>query len=259
MTTSLLKSSSGSYQHQDAIHIDTTDSGWQLLYRTGGAAALLMAAFIPIQSFVFFVWPPPRSVTGWFALFQQNALVGLLDMDLLMIVDYVLLALIFLALYATLRHTAASLMAIVLALQLVAVTTYFASTVAFEMLTLSNQYTAATTEAERATFIAAGQAMLATWQGTAFDVSYILSAIATLLVSIVMLRSRIFGRVTAWMGIALSILMFAPPTAGMVGLYCSLLSLVPLVIWDILVARRLFQFGHGVETGTEPGHARIAA
>jgi hypothetical protein len=40
---------------------------------------------------VFFLWPPLSSVIGWFTLFWDNALVGLLDMDLLVIVDYLLL------------------------------------------------------------------------------------------------------------------------------------------------------------------------
>ena len=64
---------------------------WQTLHRVGGMAALAVLVLIPIQMVVFFVWPPPNSVIGWFALFQDNALVGLLDMDLLLIVDYLLL------------------------------------------------------------------------------------------------------------------------------------------------------------------------
>jgi hypothetical protein len=64
-------------------------------------------------------------------------------------------------------------MAIALILQIVSLATYL-STVAFEMLSLSNQYRAATTYVQRYASLAAGQAMLVTWQGTAFDVSYIL-------------------------------------------------------------------------------------
>ena len=89
---------------------------------------------------VFILWPPPSSVIGWFTLFQENALVGLLNMDLLLIVDYLLLIGVFSALWASLRRANESLMAIALILQLVATATYLASTVAFEMLTLSNQY-----------------------------------------------------------------------------------------------------------------------
>ncbi len=106
-------------------------------------------------------------------------------------------------------------MATALLLQIVSVATYFSSTVAFEMLSLSNQYTAAITDMERFTSLAAGQGMLTTWQGTAFDVSYILGAIALLTVSYVILRSNLFGKFTAWIGILTSVLMFIPPSAGM--------------------------------------------
>jgi hypothetical protein len=216
---------------------------WQTLHRVGGMAALAVLVLIPIQMVVFFLWPPPNSVIGWFTLFQDNALVGLLDMDLLLIVDYLLLIGVFSALFASLRRANESLMAIALILQLVSTATYFASTVAFEMLSLSNQYGTASTEVERSTFLAAGQAMLATWQGTAFDVSYVLSAFAVLIVSAVMLRSHLFSKVTGIAGLSAGVLMSVPPTAGTIGVVFSLLSLVPLVIWLALVARRLLRLG----------------
>jgi len=64
-----------------------------------------------------------------------------------------------------------------------------------------------------------------------------------LIVSSVMLRSNIFGRVTAYMGILAAIFDWAlyVPT---IGLFLSMLSVFPfLTIWSILVARRLFQLG----------------
>jgi Domain of unknown function (DUF4386) len=206
-------------------------------------AALAVLVLIPIQMVVFFVWPPPNSVIDWFALFQDNALVGLLDMDLLLIVDYLLLIGVFSALWASLRRANESLMAIALILQLVATATYLASTVAFEMLTLSNQYATATTEVERSIFLAAGQAMLATWQGTAFDVSYVLSALAILTVSAVILRSGVFSRTVAYVGLSAGVLALVPPTAGAIGVVFSLVSLVPMVIWLALIARRLLRSG----------------
>jgi hypothetical protein len=56
--------------------------------------------------------------------------VGLLNMDLLLAVDYMFLGVVFLALYAALRRASPSAMAIALALELVAVAIYFASTAA---------------------------------------------------------------------------------------------------------------------------------
>lgn len=166
-------------QVSDAEAADFRGKG---LYKVGGVATPIMAVFIPIQIIIFPIWPPPSTVIGWFTLFQNNRLLGLFDMDLLLIVDQVLMGLVLLALYTALRRTSQSFMAIALILGLVGIATYFASTSTFEMLSLSNQYAAATTEAQRSTFLAAGQAMLVNWQGTAFDVAYILEGVALLII-----------------------------------------------------------------------------
>jgi len=214
---------------------------WSTLYRVGGISALAVLALVPIQMVVFVVWPPPTAVSDWFALFQSNALVGLLDMDLLLMVDFVLLGLFFLALYPALRRTSPSLMAVALTAELVAVATYFASTVAFEMLSLSGQYAAAATDAERSSLLAAGQVMFATWQGTAFDVSYVLAGAAALLAAVVMLRSGTFGRFAAYSGILMGAAALVPPTVGTIGVVLSLVSLLPLLPWLFLSGRRLLQ------------------
>ena len=71
---------------------------------------------------------------------------------------------------------------------------------------------------------------------------YNIFSVYFLIVSVVMLRSHIFGRVTAYMGILAAILnwgLYMPK----IGLFLSILSIVPLAIWLVLVARRLFQLG----------------
>jgi hypothetical protein len=249
MKTFNVESPSASQKPMDASRAETTASAWKPLYRVAGAAALLMVAFIPIQSIVFVVWPPPSTVIGWFTLFQHNGLLGLLDMDLLLIVDQVLMGLVLLALYAALRRASPSLMAIALTAGLVGIAAYIASSTAFNMLSLSSQYavatTVATTAAQRAMFEASGQATLAIWQGTAFDVSYVLEGVALLIIAVVMLRSNTFSKATASVGILMGGVMLVPPTVGTIGLLFSLGSLVPLEIWLILIARRLFQLGSG--------------
>ena len=175
--------------------------------------------------------------------YEKNRLVGLVDMDILLVVDHVFIGLMFLALYVALRRASQSSMAIALTLELMAIATYFASNPAFEMLSLSDQYAAATTEAQRAVIVGAGHAMVATWQGSAFNVSYILGAVAILVTGAVMLRSPVFGRATAYVGILFGVLSLVPASAGKVGLVMSLLSLVPMWIWLGLIARTLFQLG----------------
>jgi hypothetical protein len=91
--------------------------------------------------------------------------------------------------------------------------------------------------------LAAGQALLVTWQGTAFAVGYILSGAALLIISVVMRRSTTFSKVTGYVGIVAGAAALVPANAGTVGLVLSLVSLVPLVVWLALVARQLFQLG----------------
>lgn len=226
----------------DEAKTDTADSNSNWLYKIGGGAALLSLVYFPIQIIVFLVNPPPDSVLGWFRLFQNNPIIGLLDLDLLLIVDQVLAILIFLALYAALRRAQESLMAISLALGLVSIVLFIASNPAFAMLSLSNQYAAATTEAQRAVFLAAGETMLVTWQGSAFQVSYVLGSIAVIILSAVMLRSELFSKATAYLGVLANVIalgLYVP----VIGIYISIFSVVFLWVWYLLIARRLFQLG----------------
>ncbi len=227
------------------------DPAWKGLYRVGAAAALIVAVLTPVQVVLFLSWPPPGSVGGYFTLFQSNRLLGLIDLDLLMIVDEVLMVPLLLALYVVLRRAGQSLMLIATALGLIAVVLYCVSREAtFTMLALSDQYAAATTDAQRAMLLAAGQTVLAIYNGTAFDLYYVLGAVGGLLTSAVMLRGKTFGRPTAYVGLVMSALMLLPPTVGMIGLLLSLLSLAPMVVWLVLVARTLLRLGQGVSVET---------
>ena len=245
MEMSNLESPSASHQRMDASHATIADSAWKPLYRVGGAAALTIVVLFVLQLIVLVASPPPSTVIGYFTLFHKNALLGLLDLDLLSLADYVLFVPMFLALYAALRRASPSFMAIATTLALVGIAAYFASNTAFNMLSLSNQYAAATTETQRYTFLAAGQAMLAIYQGTAFYVSYVLLAIAPLIISVVMLRSNTFGKVTAYVGIVANVLavgFFIPA----IGVFLSLISVVGLLIWYVLIARGLFMLAQSV-------------
>jgi hypothetical protein len=111
-----------------------------------------------------------------------------------------------LALYVALRWISESLMAIALALGFMEAVTLIVARPAFEILYLSEQHTAATTDAQRALFLAAGETVLATFHSTAFQVGYNLFSVHLLMVSLVMLRSQIFGRITACAGILAAIL-----------------------------------------------------
>jgi hypothetical protein len=74
----------------------------------------------------------------------------------------------------------------------------------------------------------------------AFQVSYVLDPLSGLIISLVMLRTNLFDRTTAWLRIASSVCDFGLYIPG-IGLYISLFFVFFLLAWNILVARRLFQ------------------
>ncbi|HEX9012097.1 MAG TPA: hypothetical protein VF813_01225 [Anaerolineaceae bacterium] len=217
------------------------NTSWAGLYRLAGGAVLLTAVFIPIQIAVFLLNPPPASVPGWFSLFRAAPLTALLDLDLLLLVDQVLAVPVFLALYMALRRTHPALMLATLALSMLAAVLFIASNPGFAMLNLSQQYAAAA-EGERAGLLAAGQAVMSQYNGSAFQVSYLVGALALIAFSAVMLRNQVFSRATAYLGIAANVIalgLYVPR----VGVYISVFSVVFLWVWYLLLGIRFLQLG----------------
>ena len=206
-------------------------SQWKSLYKIAGISVLLMISIVPIQIAIFSIVPPPSTALGWFELFQDNALLGLLSFEVLFIVYGALAIPLSLALYAALRRTDPALMAL-----------YLALTIA------GSQFAAATTEAQRVMYLSAGEGLLAIFHGTSYMVSYLLGSITGLILSIVMLRSQIFSRATAYVRIVSSVFdlgLFLP----VVGMYVSAFSAVLLFVWNIMIARRIFQLGKSTPAG----------
>lgn len=216
---------------------------WASLYRITGMATILMLVLIPLQIAVFTIWSTPQSIKLWFELFERNWLLGLLHSDLLYIINNTIVAVMYLSLYMSLRKRNEGLTLIALLLGLLGIAAYYSSNPAFEMLSLSQQFTGCTTDAQRAIYLASGQTMLAQWKGTAFDTYYVLNALSLLVFAGVMLKSSIYSRATACIGLASGILMLIPSTAGALGLVFSLASLVPWYIFSIKAAKRFFVLG----------------
>ena len=221
------------------------DSDWTGLYRTGGDEDAGVEHHEHDLEDGRDAAGLPSDVVEWFALFQRNGLLGLLAFELLMVVYVILSVPVAIALSVALWRTSPVLTALYAALSLVGITAFIAARPAFEMLALSEGYAAATTAAQRATFLAAGQAILSVFQGTAFQVSYVLGSISGLIISAAMLRSTLFSKATAYLRIASSVLdvgLFLPT----IGLVISLFSVLCLLVFNLLIARRLLQLGRKV-------------
>ncbi len=217
----------------------STGSPWGLLFRVAGMGALLTAMLIPLQIVAFIAWPPPNGrVLDWFELFADSPLIGLVSFDLAILLEEILLIPIVLGLYVVLHRASESLMLMAAAAWLVSVALFVGSNTGFEMLALSNAYTEAA-PADRATFLAAGQAMLSSYMelGSSFVVGYTLASIAGILVGAAMLRSSAFPRFAAWAAIAANVLglgLFLPS----IGVLLSILSVVILILWYAAVGWR---------------------
>jgi hypothetical protein len=226
----------------DRIEGPPPAASWSPLYRTAGVAALITAALVPVQLAVFMAYPFPDTVAGWFQLLQDNPLAGLVNLDLLLVVDNVLLVVIALALYVALRPTSPSVTTMATGLWLLAITMFIAANPALEMLALSDQFAAATSEAQRTAAVAAGQALLAGWEGTAFQVGYVLGQLAGIMIGLVMLRSHPFGKAipsTLIVGNLVGFGLYLPT----VGVAISAFSGLVLWAWYLLMARKFLQLG----------------
>jgi hypothetical protein len=224
------------------LEIDKTNlMKWKLLFRIAWISSITMAVIIPVQVIIFSISFPPESIEGWFELFHSNWLLGLIHLDLLYIIDNVLVAIMYLVLYLTLKENNESLMAIALLLGVLGISAYFASNKAFEMLSISKLYYKSASAADRNMYMAAGQMMISSWRGTAFNIYYVLNGITLLVISCIMYKSNTYSNLTASIGLVSGILMLIPSTAGTIGLIFSLLSLIPWIIFTIMVAVKFHQ------------------
>jgi hypothetical protein len=236
---------------------ETADSVWKPLYQLAGAAALLAAVIAVIHITVVIIWPPPfgGTATDWFTLFHNSALLGLVSLDLPFVVVGALMVPIMLALCVALWRVSPPYVALATAIFTVGITGLFASNPSVQMLSLSNQYIAAATDAERAVLLGAGEAMSATFQGTAFHVNYILGQLAGIIIGAVMLRTTIFSKSIAYLmivGNAVGFGLYLP----VVGIALSAFSGVILLVWFIVLARRFFQLGRDSATHQAPLETR---
>lgn len=226
-----------------ARHDLTASSPWRPLFQVAGAGALITALLIPLQIVAFIVWPLPEGgVTEWFELFQESPFIGLVSFDLAILIEEMLLIPIVLALYLVLRRASPSLVLMAAGAWFVSIALFVGANTGFEMLALSGGYAEAASDAERTTYLAAGQAMLSAYmeQGSSFVVGYVLASLAGILIGLAMLRATIFPRLAAWAAIAANVLgfgLFLPE----IGVLLSILSVLILIAWYAMVGWRLLR------------------
>lgn len=225
------------------MNTDAIENRWKDLYRIAGIAAIISEVVIFLGLVTYFIWPftPGNETTESIFLFlQRDRLGGLISLDLFLFVGNLCSIMLFLALYVSLKQVNESYALIALTIGLVGLVLLIPSRPISELFTLSRLYSTAASEAAKNQYLAAGEALLTLFNGTNWFMNTLLGGISLLISSLLMLRSTLYSKATAYVGIFTNAIIcgfFIP----VVGTFLLFLSLPGYMIWYILLARRFFQ------------------
>jgi hypothetical protein len=224
----------------DTITVDK----WQSLYALSGASALILLVYcLATMLIMVFTGGQPSAVKSVFEMLQENRLIGLLRLDLLTVFCMPLYYVLFLGFFIALRKTNQVYTTLATMFVFVGVTLFLATPSAFSYLFLSDQYAAAQNEAARAQLLAAGEAILAAdmWHGSGAILGGVLLQTGAVIISMIMLRDKTFGKAAAYTGILTHGLDLAHILFGFFAPSLGVLLMVvagPLyLLWFPLVAR----------------------
>jgi hypothetical protein len=227
------------------MNIETKYPRWKELYKIGAIAAIVseIVLIIGIVAVFFYPFAPGNESTqSIFSLLQKDKLSGLISLDFHLVLGNLFGIFLFLALYVSLKQVNESYALIALVLGLVADVLIIPARPIFELFSLSGSYASATTEVAKSQYLAAGDALLSLFNGTSWLLNTLLGGISLLISSLLMLRSNIFSKSTAYVGIITNVVvcLFFIPGIGMLFLF---LSLPGYMIWYYQLARRFLEMG----------------
>ena len=240
----------------------TVHSNWKSLYKIGGVAALIATALFVSDVIVLAAGDSMLcSATGWFTLMQNDSVAGLLQLFFTDLVGVALIYPIFFALYAALRRTNEVYAAFATGLAFVGIVIVIATNFNYSMLYLSDQYAAAATDAQRSQIVAAGESFVAMLNGTGPIMGGLLLESAFVMISFIMLRSRVFSKRIAYLGIvahgldvahSIALLLLVPifnsTIASTIGVPLLAIGGTLQVIWYPLIGRKLIELGRSTTT-----------
>jgi hypothetical protein len=167
------------------------------------SSVLLMIYTVATILVVSLIGGPPQTVKECFIMLHENRINGLLRLDILTVFVMPLYFILFYAIYQSVRainNTLSDLSAIFI---FAGVTMFLSAPSVFSYLRLSDSYWTAQTDVVRNQILGAAEAILASdiWNGTGARISGLLVQIGAVVLSVLMLRSTTFTRLTAYTGI----------------------------------------------------------
>lgn len=236
-------SQSAAIRRSASTPADLADPRWKDLYRVGGYTSIVLFIIPLIAVTAYFIWPyiPGEApLTDIYALVQENPLGAFFALDTPVLIGALFTVSLVVALYAALKSVNESYALLALVLGVLATAALIPMRPVTEIVALSNLYTAAETVAAQERYLAAGEALIQTFHGSAWLVYMALTAISFLISTMLMLQSDLFPRPTAYVGIVANLLIAGifVPAVGTLLLFGG--TLVGMV-WSIQLARNFLR------------------
>lgn len=217
------------------------------LYTIGAVVSLTQLVVIFIYMLIVaLLGPRITNAETFFHIQQAEGWVSLLRVDFLLLILVGLYLGNFPALVVSLWRTNPLMIFFAALFTLIAITLSFAGESTFALAHLAKLHAAASTALERNQFIAAGEAILANgwWISTGSYMTGILLQGAGVLISLVMLRSHNFAKITAIAGLggnSFDLLQhLISPFAPAISEYLSF-AMILYLVWYPMLARDLFR------------------
>lgn len=144
-----------------------------------------------------------KTAVAWFAVFEHNWFTGLYQLGILNIVYMSAMIFVYTGIVLAHRHKNKIYATLAMIIFLVSMAIYIANSAAIPMLVLANKYAAAGTEIQKTLFATAGEVVLT--RGEDFTPGafpgLILGGLAAIMMSCVLLRSKIFGKKVGLIGL----------------------------------------------------------
>ena len=164
----------------------------------------------------------PQSAIGKFDQFQDNTLLGLYNLDFLNLTVSVIMIPSFLALFVAHRRINNSFSILALLIFIIGTSIFIANNAALPMFDLSQKYAGSNDNNQKLLLAAAGEALIVKGAHGGFGAfpGFVLITLSEMLISFVMLKSAIFSKMTAYVGLSGTLLLI---------IYLILVTFVPSI------------------------------
>lgn len=227
------------------LNNQTPDPRWKDMYRVGSAACLALLLSITFAIIAFFIWPYKAggvTVEEIFILLHNNRMAGLMSLELQMLLIQPVMVLTYFALFAALKQINESFALIALTLGIMSNILMITARPVHELIYLSDLYFGTASDMLKNRYLLTGDTFLTLYEGTTWTWSTILMSAVGVINAVLMLKSRFFSKIIAYIGGVSGLLgvgIFIPgvgPALSLAGTACA-------VIWSALLARTFFNFG----------------